>query len=172
MYPSRFPKAALDRHTGSLAQEMERADLSVVQIIDFDSFPDTALWSTYLKRPQIDGLIYLEYSRYDSHKGKVVWANGKPVISARTMLWDGLPGADEASVIAELNSATRDPHSTALLLGRSLARLEQVPRQRDDRRRRPGPARESGPARHPGQDGQPPRESSGLTHNRLGWAVD
>ncbi|MFC5263490.1 GxGYxYP domain-containing protein [Kribbella qitaiheensis] len=113
MYPSRFPKAALDKHTGSLAQEMERADLSVVQIIDFDSFPDTALWSTYLKRPQIDGLIYLEYSRYDSHKGKVVWANGKPVISARTMLWDGLPGADEASVIAELNSATRDPHSTA-----------------------------------------------------------
>jgi len=29
------------------------------------------------------------------------------------MLWDGLPGADETSVIAELNSATRNPYSTA-----------------------------------------------------------
>ena len=113
LYPSRYPRAALDKHTGELAKSMERADLSVVQIIDFDSFPDTGLWSSYLKRPQIDGLIYLEYSRYDSHKGKVVWAEGKPVISARTMLWDGLPGADEASVTAELNTATRDPHSTA-----------------------------------------------------------
>lgn len=113
MYPSRYPKVALDKHTATLNRAMERSDLSVVQIIDFDSFPDTGLWSSYLKQPQIDGLIYLEYSRYDSHKGKVVWSNGKPVISARTMLWDGLPGADEPSVIAELNAATRDPHSTA-----------------------------------------------------------
>jgi hypothetical protein len=28
------------------------------------------------------------------------------------MLWDGLPKAAEASVIAELNSATRNPRST------------------------------------------------------------
>jgi hypothetical protein len=113
LYPSRYPKVALDKHTATLNRAMERSDLSVVQIIDFDSFPDTNLWSSYLKRPQIDGLIYLEYSRYDSHKGKVVWSNGKPVISARTMLWDGLPGADEPSVIAELNASARDPHSTA-----------------------------------------------------------
>jgi GxGYxYP putative glycoside hydrolase C-terminal domain len=79
LYPSRYPKAALDQHTASLARSMDRADLSVVQIIDFDSFPDAGLWSTYLKRPQIDGLIYLEYSRYDAHKGQMVWANGKPV---------------------------------------------------------------------------------------------
>ncbi|MFC9691649.1 GxGYxYP domain-containing protein [Kribbella sp. NPDC056951] len=113
MYPSRYPAAALEKHTASLADSMGRADLSVVQIIDFDSFENTELWSSYLKRREIDGLIYLEYSRYDGHKGKVVWADGKPVISARTMLWDGLDGADEASVIAELNNAPRDPHSTA-----------------------------------------------------------
>ena len=44
----------------------------------------------YLQAPPDRGLIYLEYSRYDGLKGRVVWANGKPVISARTMLWDGL----------------------------------------------------------------------------------
>ncbi|TDD28833.1 hypothetical protein E1218_06210 [Kribbella turkmenica] len=113
MYPSRYPAAALTKHTSSLAQSMARADLSAVQIIDFDSFPDTRLWGNYLKHREIDGLIYLEYSRYDSHKGKVVWAEGKPVISARTMLWGGLEGADEASVTAELNSAVRNPRSTA-----------------------------------------------------------
>jgi hypothetical protein len=63
----------LDKHTSTLAQSMERADLSVVQIIDFDSFPDTELWSTYLKRSQIDGLIYLEHSRYALDRGR--WAS-------------------------------------------------------------------------------------------------
>jgi hypothetical protein len=113
MYPSRYPSAALEKHTASLARAMERADLSVAQIIDFDAFKNTRLWSSYLKHPEIDGLIYLEYSRYDSLKGKVVWAEGKPVISARTMLWEGLDGADEASVTTELNKATRNPRSTA-----------------------------------------------------------
>ena len=113
IYPSRYPAAALEKHTASLARSMGRADLSVAQIIDFNSFENIALWSSYLKRPEIDGLIYLEYSRYDGLKGKVVWSEGKPVISARTMLWDGLDGAAEASVTAELNAATRNPHSTA-----------------------------------------------------------
>ncbi|MEV0289438.1 MULTISPECIES: GxGYxYP domain-containing protein [unclassified Kribbella] len=113
MYPSRYPTAALTKHTATLAKSMERADLSAVQIIDFDSFHDKRLWSSYLKHPQIDGLIYLEYSRYDTHKGKVVWSEGKPVISARTMLWEGLDGADEASVTTELNTAARNPRSTA-----------------------------------------------------------
>ncbi|MEU8226815.1 GxGYxYP domain-containing protein [Kribbella sp. NPDC048915] len=113
MYPSRYPAAALEKHTASLARAMGRSDLSVAQIIDFDAFENTRLWSSYLKRPEIDGLIYLEYSRYDGLKGQVVWSEGKPVISARTMLWDGLDGADEASVTAELNAATRNPHSTA-----------------------------------------------------------
>lgn len=113
LYPSMYPRAELDLHTARLATSMRRADLHVTQVIDFDSFGDTALWSRYLKRDQIDGLIYLEYSRYDSHKGEVVWADDKPVISARTMLWDGLDGADEASVTAELNAAERDPSSTA-----------------------------------------------------------
>jgi GxGYxYP putative glycoside hydrolase C-terminal domain/GxGYxY sequence motif in domain of unknown function N-terminal len=112
LYPSMYPRTELDLHTSRLATAMDRSDLGVVQIIDFESFDDTALWSTYLKRPEIDGLIYLEYSRYDTHKGRIVWARDKPVVSARTMLWDGLPGADEASVTTELNAAGRDP-STA-----------------------------------------------------------
>jgi putative glycoside hydrolase with GxGYxYP motif/GxGYxY motif-containing protein len=113
LYPSRYPSDELALHTSRLSDAMGRADLGVVQIIDFGSFDDTALWSAYLRRRHIEGLIYLEYSRYDTHKGRVVWANDKPVISARTMLWDGLAGADEASVTAELNAAGRDPRTAA-----------------------------------------------------------
>ncbi|GAA5003607.1 hypothetical protein GCM10023317_37310 [Actinopolymorpha pittospori] len=111
LYPSMYPRAELDLHTERLADSMRRSDLGVAQIIDFDSLDDTDLWATYLKRRQIEGLIYLEYSRYDAGRGRIVWANDKPVISARTMLWEGLSGADEASVTATLNDAGRDPSS-------------------------------------------------------------
>lgn len=113
LYPSRYPRADLERHTARLAADMSRADLDVVQIIDFDAFDDTALWSSYLRRRQIEGLIYLEYSRYDGLGGRIVWAEDKPVISARAMLWAGLPGADEASVTAKLNASPADPYSQA-----------------------------------------------------------
>lgn len=56
----------------------------------------------------IDGLFFLEYSRYNSYKGTIVWSNNKPVISAREMLWWHL---DELIVIDHINSAPRDPCS-------------------------------------------------------------
>jgi hypothetical protein len=109
LYPSHFPTAELEQHTRRLARTMEKADLGVVQILDFDALDDVELWSRYLRHDQITGLIYLEYSRYDRHQGRVVWAHDKPVISARTMLWDGLSSTDD--VIETLNAAGTDPTS-------------------------------------------------------------
>lgn len=109
LYPSRYPRDELKLHTAELARTMERADLGVVQILDFESFDDPELWSTYLRHDQITGLIYLEYSRYDGLRGRVRWVEGKPVISARTMLWDGL--SSPAQVIETLNAAATDPTS-------------------------------------------------------------
>jgi hypothetical protein len=111
LYPSMYPAADLDLHTARLAAKMARADLGVVQILDDDSFDKTALWSRYLRHAQIRGLIYLEYSRYDRLRGRIGWANKKPVISASAMLWDETTGADEVSVTDQLNAAPRDPHS-------------------------------------------------------------
>lgn len=109
IYPSQYPRDELMLHTERLAAAMTRADLGVVQIIDFDAFDDTDLRATYLRHDQITGLVYLEYSRYDGLRGRVRWARGKPIVSARTMLWDGLSSPDE--VIATLNSAPADPTS-------------------------------------------------------------
>lgn len=109
LYPSRYPRPELELHTERLARTMSRADLGVVQILDFESFDDPDLWSAYLRHDQISGLIYLEYSRYDGLKGRVRWVEDKPVVAARTMLWDGLSSPDD--VVETLNGAATDPTS-------------------------------------------------------------
>jgi hypothetical protein len=111
LYPSMYPAADLDLHTSRLDASMARADLGVVQILDVGSFDNTALWSRYLRRPHIRGLIYLEYSRYDALEGRIGWASDKPVISAGGLLWEGQDGADGVSVAKRINAAPRDPRA-------------------------------------------------------------
>ncbi|MCM3597889.1 hypothetical protein M4D55_19140 [Metabacillus idriensis] len=111
MYPSQYPENELDQHVKKLNQYMDQSDLHIAQIIDFNSLKNTSLWNKYTSQKNIDALFYLEYSRYDTHKGKIVWSNNKPIISAREMLWDGLDGADEQSVIDKINSSQRNPKS-------------------------------------------------------------
>jgi len=107
-YPSRYPPAELDAHLVRLNEFFSRADLNLAQILDLDSFPRLDLWNKYLAQPALDALLYLEYSRYNRSNGAVLFsAQGKPIISARDMLWAGLQ--EEASVIANLNSYPRDP---------------------------------------------------------------
>ncbi|HEU5078544.1 MAG TPA: GxGYxYP domain-containing protein [Opitutaceae bacterium] len=107
-FPSLYPAAALREHTERLNALMARTDLRLVEILDQDALDRTDLWEEYLRQPQIDGLIYLDYAPYNKGQGRIVWAAGKPVVSARTLLWQGLRGADSASVVRELNAATRD----------------------------------------------------------------
>src|SRR6185295_16535815 len=111
MYPSRYPLADLERHTRRFNDFAAVNDLRIAQIIDFNSFNRLDLWSRYTAEPNIDALLYIEYSRYDARAGAVQWQNGKPILSPRKMLWSGLSGADESSVTAALNSASRDPDS-------------------------------------------------------------
>jgi putative glycoside hydrolase with GxGYxYP motif/GxGYxY motif-containing protein len=111
MYPSQYPADRLQLHTTRLNSYMARTDLSVVQILDFDALDSVSTWDAYTAQPSIAGLLYLEYSRYDAGGGQIVWSHDKPVISARNMLWDGLPGADETTVADAINAAPRDPTS-------------------------------------------------------------
>ncbi len=112
-YPSEFPSGALAQHCRELNRLMKQADLRLVQILDFDALERTDLWREYLRQPMIDALLYCDYAPYDKGKGKVVWAEGKPVISARAMLWKGIAGADPDSVLRLLSSAPRTPDDSA-----------------------------------------------------------
>ncbi len=109
-YPSRYPKEELQHHVQRLNSLMTRGDLNIVQILDFNSFNRTDLWNLYLSQPHIDALFYMEYARYDALHGRMLFCNHKPVIAIRGMLWKGMQGADEDSIIQLLNNAVRDPY--------------------------------------------------------------
>ena len=113
LYPSRYPAADLPAHVNRLAGWMAKADLNIVQILDFHSLTNTPVWDVYTARPQIDGLFYLEFGDHAADAGATVWSNGKPVIAPRAKLWQGLPGADETTVTNLINAAPRDPTSPA-----------------------------------------------------------
>ena len=79
----------LQTHAKRLGEWMERADLRVLLLIDYvlphdtldDSYYESARWFTALE--QVEGLIYLEYIQYAPHDGKILWFDGKPMVTAR-----------------------------------------------------------------------------------------
>ncbi|GAB3762425.1 hypothetical protein BKA15_006075 [Microlunatus parietis] len=164
LYPSRYPRDELKLHTTRLARAMERADLGVVQILDFEAFDARGLWENYLRHDQIKGLVYLEYSRYDGLRGRVRWVEDKPVISARSMLWDGLsspgPGDRDAQCGRHGSDVARR------LLGGDAALLEHEPGRSRPRRRQPGAACLRGHAGRPGRDDGRGRPALILTRRR------
>ncbi len=111
-YPSKYPPAELDAHVRKLNEMMERGDLSIVHVNDFNSFGRMDLWNKYLTQPAIDALFYIEYSRYDATEGALQFStNGRPVIGARDLLWGGTE--EEKELIGHLNSYPRDPSIAA-----------------------------------------------------------
>ena len=111
-YPSMYPPAELDLHVQKLSDFMDRADLNIGQILDFNSFSRLDLWNKYLAQPNLDALFYLEYAPYNGAHGAVLFStNGNPVIAARDLLWAGLE--EETNLVANLNSYPRDPASPA-----------------------------------------------------------
>jgi hypothetical protein len=119
-YPSLMPPGALAAHCVELNRLMGLSDLRLVQVIDHDALGRAGLWDAYLSQPHIDGLIYFDYAPYDKYRGRIVWARGKPVVSAAMQLWGS---GDHAStpakpsrnspdaVAARLNRAPREPYS-------------------------------------------------------------
>jgi len=112
MYPSFYPPAELDAHVQKLNDFMDRADLNIAQIIDFNSFNRLDLWNKYLAQPSIEALFYLEYAPYNGAHGAILFStNGNPIIGARDLLWAGLE--EETNLVANINSYPRDPSSPA-----------------------------------------------------------
>ena len=109
-YPSMFPPADLSVQLSRLNDLMTRADMDIVQILDFNSFTSASLWNQYLAQPSINALIYLEYSQYNAQGGAMYFStNGKPILSCSDLIWGGLESP--AQVVARVNGAPADPSS-------------------------------------------------------------
>lgn len=102
MYPSKFEKTALKLNIKRLNNYMKNTDQKYISILDNWSFNDTSLWDKYTKYPNIQGIFYLNYHRQDDYKGKILWSNGKPIVSCRNLLWSNLE--ENNTLVEEINS--------------------------------------------------------------------
>jgi len=98
------------------ASFVKRSDMRVVSVLNDNagSLSDTV---PLLEKPEIDGVIYKDYAPYNRHKGEILWHNGKPCISYRFILWEGLQGPEDiAREVAQMPASPRtDEHSYALI---------------------------------------------------------
>ena len=109
-YATEF-KDTLGDWTYNLNILMGKTGLKYVQINELDTmnvFPEA--FDDYTEHENIHGLFYLEYSQYHKENGKIVWSNGKPVVSARYSIWDpnGMDNATPEDCLEKLNSAPVD----------------------------------------------------------------
>ena len=107
-FPSRWDPAARLDMAKELAKSMERADLKYAEILDDGGFKTESL-KDFAAQPEIEGLFYIEYSWYASERGKILWLDGKPCVSARHMIWAGHPAGGLDYIARKINGASTDP---------------------------------------------------------------
>lgn len=124
--------AALARQAAPL---LRRSDLSVVSVLNANqgSLRETV---PLLERPEVDGVLYKQYSPYHGRRGEIFWHRGKPCLSYRFVLWEGLMEPEEvAREIGRLPALPRTEESSYSIVnvhawsyGRSGGPLEAVRR--------------------------------------------
>lgn len=105
-YPSTYPD--LSNHCDRLNDYLKAADLNIVTILERQrGYFTPEVLDNYTRRPQVIGCFYLDYAKYDNYNGKIVWSNGKPVVSAKYNLWQGFDSPE--SIARIINIAPTDP---------------------------------------------------------------
>ena len=87
---------------------MQKSGLSILTVIN--NSPDMTKVSSLTMRPEIDAIFFWPFADYSSGKGKILWKNQKPIISARFNLWDGT-FENPQSLANKLNKLSTDIHS-------------------------------------------------------------
>ena len=110
-YPSKWNNpAAVEVMAKQLAQQMAKNGTRIAAVLDDRGFNAKAE-DTILSQDGIDALFYFDYSDYAGYKGAARAVNGKPIISARYRLWNGIEGCSPAEIAAAVNAASKDPES-------------------------------------------------------------
>jgi hypothetical protein len=104
----------------SLARQTEpylkAADLPVISLLNAnegnlrDAIP-------LLRLKSVSGAIYKDYAPYHRSKGQILWHEGKPVVSYRCLLWEGLMSPEQVAATVALlpRSPQHDPQSFTLV---------------------------------------------------------
>ena len=108
-FPSKWTsRKALHNMAATLAQKMERMDTRELLVLDDGGFQSKAL-DTIVRDTQADGIFYMEYSKYAGLNGKTRFVDGKPIVSARYQLWNGMEGCSPEEIAAAVNALPTDP---------------------------------------------------------------
>ena len=111
--PSSYPEEYLPMFVDNTVKAMKKADMSIVAILDnIPAHQSPNLWATskllptlayYSEKREIDGGLLQIGNYYEQLKGKILWSDNKPFISARHSMWfsDGGPTSQELDVFVK-----------------------------------------------------------------------
>ncbi len=110
-FPSKWNNpAAVQVMAKQLAEQMAKNGTRIAAVLDDHGFNAKAE-DTILSQDGIDALFYFDYANYAGYEGAVRTVDGKPIISARYRLWNGIEGCSPAEIAAAINAASKDPAS-------------------------------------------------------------
>ena len=110
-FPSKWTnRRALQTMAQTLGQKMEAMDTHELLVLDDGGFDSKAL-DTLLTETRANGIFYIDYSDYAGMHGKARFVNGKPIVSARYKLWNGMSGCSPEEIAAAVNALPADPEN-------------------------------------------------------------
>lgn len=108
-FPSKWTnRKALKRMAEALGRKMETLDTQELLVLDDGGFDSKAL-DTLLTGTKADGVFYLDFSKYSAQEGKMRFVDGRPIVSAKYQLWNGMPGCSPEEIAAAVNALPADP---------------------------------------------------------------
>ncbi|MCQ2433466.1 MAG: hypothetical protein MJ175_12765, partial [Clostridia bacterium] len=109
-FPSRWSEDARRKTAETVASYMKRSDFRYLEVLDDNGF-DPAVLSAFTSQDAVSGIFYIDYSNYAGKRGKVLWSDGKPMVSARYRLWADLSDGAIAKIADKVNKASTDTAS-------------------------------------------------------------
>ena len=108
-FPSKWKSSrALEAMAGKLKEKMEKLDTLELLVLDDGGFDSKAV-DTLIEKTGASGIFYIDYSNYAGLEGKTRFVDGKPVVSAKYMLWAGIEGCSPEETAAKINALPSDP---------------------------------------------------------------
>ena len=107
-FPSKWDKDELDKMASELSDKMNRLDLKYAEVLDDRAYTTETL-SAFTSKDGIEGLFYIDYWNYAGMNGRMLWSNGKPIVSAKYRLWADLDDGQIDAIAEKINNSSVNP---------------------------------------------------------------